>query len=302
MKSLLAFCVLLSVSITALKAQKPIVVSDDSLRFGKSTMPAITVTIPEVKYETALKSWTRELQSGTKSKIVTENNNMSIFGAKIKDISATPLNVYSRLSNLDTVMRLTVAFELKKDEYVSKSNSEEELNKAKKYLKEFAKGEYLDVAKDQEDAEDKKLRDLQKDLSSLEREKTRLQKDIESANSTIFDENQNITVQKNELDAVSAEIVEQNKQLSAPEAADATDAVKKEKAAALKDLEKRKKKALNSIESSQAKISKANNEIDKANAEIPKNERQQYQINDKIDAQQAVYQRYADKTKRIKSY
>jgi hypothetical protein len=293
---------LLSVSITALKAQKPIVVSDDSLRFGKSTMPAITVTIPEVKYETALKSWTRELQSGTKSKIVTENNNMSIFGAKIKDISATPLNVYSRLSNLDTVMRLTVAFELKKDEYVSKSNSEEELNKAKKYLKEFAKGEYLDVAKDQEDAEDKKLRDLQKDLSSLEREKTRLQKDIESANSTIFDENQNITVQKNELDAVSAEIVEQNKQLSAPEAADATDAVKKEKAAALKDLEKRKKKALNSIESSQAKISKANNEIDKANAEIPKNERQQYQINDKIDAQQAVYQRYADKTKRIKSY
>jgi hypothetical protein len=298
MKSISTLLLLVSVSFIGLKAQKPISVTDDSLTYGKSTMPGISVTIPEVKYETALKSWTKELQSGTKSKLVTENNTMSIFGAKIKDISPTPVNVYSRMMGLDSMVKLTVVFELKKDQYIDRSTSETDLQKAKNYLKEFAREEYLDVAKDQEDAEDRKLRDLQKELSSLEKDKSRLQKDIESANSTIYSENQNLTVQKNELESVSAEIVEQNKQLSSPQA----DPVKKEKTDYINGLEKRKKKALNSIESSQTKINKANNEIDKANAEIPKNEKMQDQLNDKIATQQAVYQRYAEKTKTIKSY
>jgi peptidoglycan hydrolase CwlO-like protein len=298
MKSISTLLLLVSVSFIGLNAQKPITVSDDSLTYGKSPMPGISVTIPEVKYETVLKSWTRELQSGTKSKLVTENNTMSIFGAKIKDLSPTPLNVYSKMMALDSMVKLTVVFELKKDQYIDHSTSETDLQKAKNYLKQFAKAEYLDLAKDQEDAEDKKLRDLQRDLSSLEKDKSRLQKDIESANSTIYSENQNLAIQKNELESVSAEIVEQNKQLSTPQA----DAVKKEKTDYLSGLEKRKKKALNSMESSQAKINKANNEIDKANAEIPKNEKMQDQVNNKISAQQAVYQKYADKTKAIKAY
>jgi hypothetical protein len=298
MKSNFTLLLLLSLSFIGLKAQKPISVTDDSLNFGKTTMPGITVTIPEVKYEDALKSWTRELQSGTKSKLVTENNGMSIFGAKIKEISPNPINVYSRMMNYDTTVMLTVTFELKKDQYVERSTGETELTKAKNYLKEFAKNQYLAVAKDQENTEDKKLRDLQKDLSSLEKDKSRLQKSIEESKSTIFNENENLAVQKNELETVSAEIIEQNKQLSSPQA----DPVKKEKNDYLSELEKRKKKALNAIESSQEKINKANNEIDKSNAEIPKIEKMQEQMNDKIAEQQAVYQRYADKTKAIKSY
>jgi chromosome segregation ATPase len=280
------------------KAQKPISVSEDTVSFGKSTMPALTVNIPEVKYETTLKSWTKELQSGTKSKLVTENNQMTIFGAKIKDVSPNPINVYSKMSNRDSSVILTVAFELKKDQYIERSSSETDLNNAKKYLKEFARSEYLDVAKDQADAQDKKLHDLQKQLSSLERDKSRLQKDIESANSTITSENQNLTVQQNELDAVSQELVEQNKQLSSPEA----DPVKKDKNDYINGLVKRQKKAQNAIESSHSKINKANNEIDKANKEIPNNEKQQQELNDKIQVQQAVAQKYDDKVKAIKSY
>ncbi len=298
MKSISTLVFLIVISCIGLKAQKPVTIADDSLNFGTTTMPGITVTIPEVKYETALKAWTRELQSGTKSKLVTENNDMTIFGAKIKELSPDPVNVYSRMLNLDSVVKLTVVFELKKDQYIESSTGETDLTKAKNYLKEFAKNEYLDVAKDQEDAEDKKLRDLQKELSSIEKDKSRLQKSIESANSTIFNEKENLAVQKNELETVSAELIEQNKQLSSPEG----EAVKKEKTDYINGLEKRKKKALNAIESSQEKINKANNEIDKSNAEIPKNEKMQEQLNDKISEQQSVYQRYADKTKTIKSY
>ena len=241
MKYILILSISLAFFGSAVKAQKPITVTEDSLSFGKESMPGLTVTIPEVSYEKTMKDWTKELQSGTRSKLVKEGNDMTIFGARIKDISPNPLNVYSVMTSTnDSLIKLSVAFELKKDQYIERSTNETDLDKAKNYLKEFAKNEYLELAKNQSDAEDKKLRDLQRDLSSLEREKSRLQKSIESANTIIFNEKQNITLQQNELNAVSGEMVEQNKQLATPEG----DAVKKEKTDYLNNLEKRKLKAL----------------------------------------------------------
>ena len=69
--------------------------------------------------------------------------------------------------------------------YIERSSGEPEYAKAQDYLKEFAKNQYIEVAKDQADAEEKKLRDLQKELSSLENEKSRMQKGIQTNNSTI---------------------------------------------------------------------------------------------------------------------
>lgn len=298
MKSITIFVLLIAFFSMELSAQTPIRVDEDSLKLGKAVMPALTVTIPEVNYKETLKAWTKELQSGTKSKIVTDGNNLSIFGARIKEINPNPINVYSSMTTRDSMVMLTVAFEEKKDQYVERKSSETEFNNAKNYLKGFAKNEYLDVAKDQADAEDKKLHDLQKQLSSFERDKARLQKTIESANTTISSEQQNLAVQQNELTAVSNEIVDQNKLLSAPEA----DAVKKEKTDYVSGLEKRKKKAQSAIETSQDRINKANGEIDKANQEIPKNERAQTDLSEKIENQQAVVARYNNKVKTIKSY
>jgi chromosome segregation ATPase len=298
MKSISFLLLLLLISFSGIKAQKPIIVSDDSITFGKGKLPGLSVIIPEVNYEKTLKSWTRDLQSRTKSKLVTDNNELTIFGARIKEISPNPINVYSKLMNLDSAIKINVSFELNKDKYIERSTGETDLNNAKIYLKEFAKNQYIDLAKDQADAEDKKLRDLQKDLASLEKDKTRLQKTIESENTSIVSENDKITVQNNELASVTAEIIEQNKQVGSTE----DDKTKKAKNNYIDDLEKRKKKIQNLIESSQNSINKSNNEIDKANAEIPRNEKMQDQVNDKIEKQQAVYQKFADKIKNIKTY
>ncbi len=295
-KFTLAF--LLMIPFTGIKAQQPLVISEDSLKIGNSLLPAITINIPEVNYEKTLKSWTRELQSGTKSKVVTENGEMSIFGAKIKDISQNPLNAYSKLTAIDSALQLSVSFELKKDQYIERRNNEADFSKASNYLKEFARSQYMDVAKDQADKEEKILHDLQKELSSLENEKSRLQRSIQSNYSTISDAKENITIQNNELTTVNTALVEQNSQLSTMEPGPA----QKEKTEAIKDLEKRKKKAMNALESLENRISRANNEIDKANAEIPRNERMQEKVQDQIVAQEAVYQKYADKLKKIKSY
>src|SRR5512133_3761100 len=103
-------------------AQKPIEVSEDTLKFGNSSMPAFSVTIPEADYDKTMKEWTKTLQSGTKSKIVSDNKKeMSIFGERIKQISDNPVNIYSKLDNKDDGLALKVAIEPKKDEYIDKS-------------------------------------------------------------------------------------------------------------------------------------------------------------------------------------
>jgi len=298
MKSISILFLLILIPFLGIKAQKPILVYDDSLQFGNSRFPGIVVTIPEVEYEKTLKAWVNNLETGTRSKVVAENRDMTIFGARMKDISPNPINIYSRLMNLDTMLQLAVSFELKKDIYIEISTGEADLNKAKNYLKNFAKNQYIDLAKSQADAEERKLRDLQRELSSLENERKRFKKSIQSDNSLIVREKENIVIQNNELTTVSAALVEHNSELSTIEAGPA----QKEEMDYIKELEKRKKKALNSIESSEKKINKANNAIDKDTREIPRNDRIQDNVNDQIAQQEAVYQKFADKLKSIRSY
>jgi hypothetical protein len=297
MKIKFTLVILVLIPFLGINAQKPIIVSEDSLQIGKSLLPGLSVTIPESDYDKALKTWTRDLQSGTKSKVVIENGEMSIFGAKIKAITPNQINVYSKLIKLDSMLQLFVSFETKKDQYIERSSGPEFAN-AQDYLKEFAKSQYIDVAKTQADAEERKLRDLQKELSSLENEKSKMQKGIQTDNSNISSEKENITVQNNELNTVNAAIIEQNSQLSTMEEGPA----KKEKAAQIKELEKRKKKALNSIESSENKINRADSDVNKATGDIPRNERMQEKVREQIFQQEAVYQMFADKLKKIKSY
>jgi len=289
---------LILIACVEIKAQKPILISEDSILFGKSRNPGISVYIPEGNFKKTLKAWKKEMESGTRSNLMTEKGEMSIFGAIIKDIDPNPLNVYSKLIDLDTVIKLSVIFEVNKDKFIEKSTGETELSKAKIYLKEFARLCYVDVAQEQANAEEKKLHKIERDLSSLERQKTRYQKSIQKNESRIIDENGNIVVQNNELTRLSAEIVDQYKQLSSIVTSDA----QKEKRDYIKDLNRTKRKTLNSIRSSKNRIDKAHNEINKANLEIPKNERMQTLVMDKIAKQEAVYQQFVDKLNTIKAY
>lgn len=280
------------------RAQQPIVVTEDSLNFGKSVLPSISVTIPEADYNNVLKAWTKELQTGTKSKVVTENNEMSIFGARIKSISSTPINVYSRLDKQDEMLVLHASFETRKDEYVTSTYGGQEFVQAKDFLKNFSKVQYIDVAKSQADAEEKKLKSLEKELSSLEKEKANMEKSIASRKNTIASEKENITLMTNELNTVQAARVGQDSILAAME----TGPEQKEKAAEIKDLDKRSKKAQSSIKSSEKKIKKSNDVIAKATTSIPQNEKMQEKVREQIIQQQAVYQEYAEKLKKIRSY
>ncbi|MBP7038040.1 MAG: hypothetical protein KBB30_03970, partial [Bacteroidales bacterium] len=77
---------------------------------------------------------------------------------------------------------------------------------------------------------------------------------------------------------------------------------KDELAKQIKELEKRKKAAERNIKKAEKKIGKADTNIDRATGDIPRNERMQEKVKEQIAAQEAVYQEYAEKLKRIRAY
>jgi len=281
-----------------INAQKPITLNEDSLKVGTNKYPGISVTIPEVEYEKTLKNWVKLQESGTKSKVVDDGGKMSIFGAFSKNISENPVNILSELTDRDSVLKLTAAIELKKDVYIERATGEAELSKAKQYLFDFAKEQYIDLVNEQLKLEENKLKDLQKELGGLEKDQSGMEKDIRSSNKLISSEKDELVVLNNELTTLSAAIIEHNAEYITMDPGE----VKDEKAKYIKDLENQKKKTVKSIKKAENKISKAENTISHANRSIPKNDDTQERIRRLITDQEAVVQKFTDKLNRVKAF
>lgn len=299
MKSALALCILTFTFLTNfVSAQRPIRIKEDSITYGTSRYPGIIVQIPEVGYDKTEKNWIKEIQTGTKSKVITENGEMSIFGANIRDISPNPLNIYSKLINGDSAVQLLVSFELKKDFYISSINGDGELMSAREYLKEFAKSQYINLVKVEVADEERKLRDLTTELNRLQNEKSRMERSIQSNINLIDEMKEKIVLLNNELATVSSELVTQNDQLGQMEAGSAKD----QKASEVKELEKRKKRIRNEIESAENRITRANSAIKDVEREIPINESDQEIVRSKISIQQEVVNKFTQKLNTVRAY
>ena len=278
--------------------QRPIAIHEDSVAFKEAVYPGFVAVIPEFDYESVRKNWIKELQSGTKSKVVTEGHTMTIIGAIIGEISATPVNVYSELDNRDSALMLFVSFETGGMKYIEKANGETEVMQAKAFLKKFAKDQYVEKAEEELKAANKNLKDLQKQLESLQNKKVSMQKSIQSNKTDIAQANDNITITKSDIERFTKEIIDQNGQLVSMEPG----AVKDEKNNYVKDIEKKKKKAFNEVESLEKKIVKMNSEISQYEDQIVKNEADQEEMKGKIADQELVVNKCQEKLGNIKAF
>ncbi|MFZ0472708.1 MAG: hypothetical protein WAL94_08840 [Bacteroidales bacterium] len=281
-----------------MSAQKPITIMEDSVLIGKYMHPGISVTIPEVNYEKTLKNWIKQIEAGTKSKVVTEDGMMTLFGAMLKKISPNPVNMYSKLFNQDTLNKLMVCVELKKDEYLEPSLGDSQMSAARDFLKEFAKTQYIDFIKDEVAAEEKKLKDLNNQLSSLESSHSKTQKNAKNSRTSSANEQDKLAVMNSQLSQLSTDISMENTYMigmdSGPD--------KEAKAARIKELNKSKKKLQKDISKTENKIKKAESSISQADESIPLNEEEQTVIKQKIDEQTAVVQKFTDKLNTVKLY
>ncbi len=282
--------------IPRLYSQQPIRVYEDSIDYGKSKYPGVIVTVPEANYEKLQKVWKNELETKTRSKVVIENGEWSIFGANVKNLSATPVNIYSKLVNLDSLVELRAAVELKKDIFIEKQSSD--MLKLQNYLKDFAKNQYIETASSQLKAEEDTLHQLKKQLSDYEKKESNLKDDIKSSEKSIKEEEDNLTALNSELENLVSEISNQNIQFTSM----TEGPVKNDKEKYIKDMDKRKKKIGKDIESAEKKIKKANKTIKDAEKEIPEQQSLQEDVKTKIAAQELVVKKYEQKLATIKLY
>jgi peptidoglycan hydrolase CwlO-like protein len=296
----LKFFVLIALIFTGAmsKAQKPIEVSEDTVSFKNAKYPGLVVTIPEYNFEKVKKNWIKELESGTKSKMVTEADEMTIFGANLKKVSPNPVNIFSKFINRDTILLLGVVLELGREKYVERSTGENELTEVKNFLRKFAKDQYLDFVEEELKLKNKDLKDLENELESFQNRKLKINRSIESNKTDIAEAEIKITMMNNEADKLTNEIIEQRGVLASMEAGVAKD----QKEGYIKDSEKAKKKLVKDVESSRNKITKMKSEIEQFEDDIVKNESDQKIMKEKISQQELIVNKCEEKLATIKAY
>ncbi len=296
MKLYLYIFIIFIISISAVKAQKPITLVEDSMKFGTRFFPGFWLTIPETKPEIIKKNWTKAIEKGTKSKVSSNKYEMTLFGAIISEISDGSINIMSMVVDGDSLTKLFVSVETKRDVFIERTSDEYE--NLSTYLNKFAKGQYILVAKDQLSVEESKLKSLEKGLKSSRKVKARFEKNIQASKVSISEQHDKITGIKKELEILNDKIDYSSSLLSTMDDGDA----KKAKKSELKDLQKKKKTLLKSINTSENKISKSNTAISDNTQNIKMNEADQKELTDKITQQKLTVNRFQQKLKTIEDY
>jgi len=284
------------IGISEVNAQKAITLAEDSVKFGNRYFPGFWLTIPEVKQETVKAAWIKAIEKGTKSKVTTDKNEISIFGAIIADITKSSVNIISKTVDQDSLTMLFVSVETSRDNFVGSSSGE--YAKLSKYLKKFAKDQYVISAKNQLSAEDGTLGNLEKELKTTRKSKEKFEKSMQSSKVRITEQNDNKAAKNKELEILEIRINNSSTLLSTLVDEDA----KKAKKSELKDLQKKKKSLLKDINSADNAISKANTSIEDEQADIESNMAKQIELGDKISQQKLVVAKYKQKLKTIEDY
>ncbi len=295
MKRVFYFALIFLTSITIAKAQKPITLSPDSVKFGSRYYPGFWLGIPEARPADVKADWIKAIEKGTKSKVTTDRNEMTLFGALLPNFTKGSVNIMSKIAEKDSLSLLFVSVETSRDNFVN-TNSEE-YAALSKYLNKFGKTQYTTTAKKQLAAEESKLQDLEKELKATRKNKEKLEKNIQSAQVKITGQNDKIKSIEQELSTLDIKIGNASTALSVIEDGDA----KKAKKSELKSLQKTKKSLLNDSNAAQSKITKANTSIADSKNEIKINLVSQQELADKIAQQKLNVSKYQQKLKNIEA-
>lgn len=283
-------------SFSVVIAQKPITLTEDSVKFGNRFFPGFWLTIPEAKPEVVKTNWIKAIEKGTKSKVNFKNNEMTLFGALLPNFTKGSVNIMSKVESGDSLTQLFVSVETVRDVFVGETS--EEYNKLSAYLKKFGKDQYIIVAKDQLSTEESKLKAMEKELKSARKEKEKFDKSIQSSKVNITQQNDKITGINKEIEMLDIKIDNSSTLLSTMDDGDA----KKTKKSELKALQKKKKGLLKDINSAENSISKANTGIGDNTKNIELNEVTQKELADKITQQKLALSRFQKKLKTIEAY
>lgn len=150
-----------------LSAQFNVNIDESAKTFSKGSNPAYEFELTGSHLEKAQKDWMSYQSKGAKGKTAVINGEVVTLSAVNANISATPFNIYSRLLETTTGVKITAWVTINNDS-VYMSNAVGDKNLAvEKYLHDFAAQEYRDVVKSQLKDENQKLKKLQEQLKDF---------------------------------------------------------------------------------------------------------------------------------------
>lgn len=182
----------------AIFAQTNVTVSDTVQAFSKGTYNSYRVDIPGAKLADVAKSWTEYLKS-LKGKLSETNGEYWATGATYKNISPGTVNIYSKLFENNTGVRLTAWLTTDDSIYISKNGNPDQNIAAIKFVREFAISQYQkDVKSD--------LKEKQSDQKDSEKKLNALVK-LEEKNTKISSENKRVITSNTDAIKVNESLI-----------------------------------------------------------------------------------------------
>jgi hypothetical protein len=295
---LLAF---LSVSLSV-SSQDDIFVTKVKETMSQGEQPGYLVIIPQARLEVVKKEWARIISKEVKSKPIEIEHEIHLNGAIAEEISPDPINIYSLLTDVDSSIHLVAFYEIDSgfffdpETYPDNLVSNKIFNGIQNYMRRFAAEQYIVAVEDELEIEEDKLKELNKELSGMKKEKEKMEKAIKEEEQNIIKADEEINILLNQKEQ-QLEVIEE-KRISASLLIDKE--VKKEAKAEVKILEKERKKADRNIEKLEKAKVTSKNKIKENEQDIDENMKDQEALVAKIEAQELVIEQVELKLKGIK--
>lgn len=174
---------------------------------------SLTVELPGANEKTALKVWKDFIKEhGAKAKKQKKTGEWYSEGASIEAVNGeNPVNVTAKVDKNSTGSTLTLWIGMSDDLYVSSAAFPNDYAGAENFLAEYTKEVQRTLTKMELEEEEKKLKNLKKELTKLERQNKGYHKDIEDAKKRIAKAEKNIETNVQEQEETGADIEEQIK-------------------------------------------------------------------------------------------
>jgi len=298
-KQLIINC-LLAVVPFSIFAQVNIVVEETDREFSRGTKPAFVVEIPENKLKDVERDWVKYLNTNSAKgfKPETVNGEVIMRGAQNKNLSPSPVVVYSRLLETPAGVRLTAWLSLDDSTFISKATGTDIDIAANKYVRDFAVEQYKEVVKRELGREVDKLKKMEGELKGFVSDEDKAKKKINANDREIERNRSQIAInrgdetRKNEQISTQKAVVDNTRQ--------AYGNTNKEAKKALDDLEKERKKIQSSSEKLNKEIDNLQKEIREEERKITQSQQAQSQKSDEIEAQKRVVRATEDKLNGIR--
>ena len=286
---------LLVLSSLAVFAQKPLVIEDINKAMSQGTEPGLSIMIHQAQQKDVIDAWEKAIKGKSRSKAETKGDEIIIIGTNIPLISSDSLNIFSTTTTSNQGTLIEAWFELK-DGFISPKQEQYYLP-AKKFLHDFAVGQYKEAVEAELETEQDKLEDLNKELDKMAKEHDKLLASVSKENVQI--ETIKNKISTNQADQERQRDLIQTQKKKVTQAGKLSEDAKKDAEKELKGMEKDLDKLVKDYEKYHKDIVKCEAKIRDAEREIANNKTERELLQSEIDKQQKLIQSIEDKLEGI---